>query len=177
VGYSVNPAYQRLTESFSPLGIQISSGDYRYFRQSFWFATDPSKIINISGTLEWGTYFDGGLTSSDINVQFAPSPHFSFNGRLNRNSFENVGPSKTSKTIDLFGLEGRFAFNPRLQLIAFYQKNTEGDADNYNIRLAWEYQPLSFVYLVFNKNGFTDLDGTRRQEEHFIGKLSFLKQI
>jgi hypothetical protein len=77
----------------------------------------------------------------------------------------------------LYGLEGRFAFNPRLQLIAFYQRNTEGAADNYNIRLAWEYQPLSFVYLVFNKNGFTQLDGSRLQEEHFIGKLSFLKQI
>lgn len=177
VGYSVNPAFQRLTDSFSPLGIAIQAGDYRYFRQSFWFATDPSKIINLSGTLEWGTYFDGMLTSADINLQFAPSPHFSFNGKLNRNKFVDVGDLKGTRTIDLYGLEGRFAFNPRLQLIAFYQRNTEGDADNYNVRLAWEYQPLSFVYLVFNKNGFTQLDGTRQQEEHFIGKLSFLKQI
>jgi hypothetical protein len=45
-------------------------------------------------------------------------------------------------------LETRLALSPRLQLIGSYQRDTEGNASLLNARLAWEFLPLSFVYLV-----------------------------
>jgi hypothetical protein len=57
--------------------------------------------------------------------------------------------------------------------------NTDTKANNYNIRLSWEYQPLSFIYIVFNKREFqstTRLD-TRSQEDHLIAKISYLRQL
>ena len=177
-GYSVNPVFQRLTEPFDPLGVQIAEGEYHYFRQQIWVSTDPSKIINLLGQLDWGTYFDGRLLTADLNLQFAPSPHFSVLGRVNRNRFNGVGISATDKkTIDLYSIEGRFALNPRLQLIAFYQQNSDNDSKNYNIRLAWEYSPLSFLYIVLNKNGFRDEMRVRQVENHAIVKLGYLKQL
>jgi hypothetical protein len=77
----------------------------------------------------------------------------------------------------LYTLEGRFALNPRLQLIAFYQQNSENDSKNYNIRLSWEYRPLSFLYIVLNRYGFKDLSNLRQLENHGIVKLSYLRQI
>ena len=90
-----------------------------------------------------------------------------------------MGVNQTTKTVDLWAVEGRFAANPRLQLIGFYQRNTETKANNYNIRLSWEYQPLSFIYIVFNKREFqsaTKLDA-RSQEDHLIAKISYLRQL
>ena len=177
LGYSLNPVYQGLTETFSPLGVNIVQGDYHYFRQQVWVNTDPSKVINLFGQYDWGTYFNGQLTITDLTLQFAPSPHFSLSGKFNRNRFKNVGDQQGLNTIDLYTLEGRFALNPRLQLIAFYQQNSEDDSKNYNIRLSWEYRPLSFLYIVLNRYGFKDLSNLRQLENHGIVKLSYLRQI
>lgn len=176
-GYSLNPVYQGLTEDFAPLGVNIKQGDYHYFRQQIWFSSDPSKILNLTGQLDWGTYFNGKLATADLALQFAPSPHLSLVGKFNRNRFRKVGEKLSSSTIDLYSIEGRFALNPRLQLIAFYQQNSENDSKNYNIRLAWEYRPLSFLYIVLNKKGFRDFMQVRQEEDHAIVKLSYLKQI
>lgn len=176
-GYSQNPVFQGLTEPFEPLGVKIAEGDYNYFRQQLWYSTDPSKIINLLGQSEWGTYFNGRLFSTDLTLQIAPLPHVSIAGRFNRNRFKEVGESRITKNVDLYSIEGRFALHPRLQLIAFYQKNTESKSDNYNIRLAWEYRPLSYVYLVLNKRGFEDLNQVRYKEDHAVLKVSYLRQL
>ena len=176
-GYSVNPTFQQLIEPFDPLGILIATGKYNYFRQQIWFSTDPSRILNALGQVDWGTFFNGRLFSADVTVQFAPSPHFSLATRFNRNRFREVGVQPTNATIDLVSLEGRFALNPRLQLIGFYQQNTENKAKNYNIRLVWEYEPLSYIYLVLNKRGFDSPDKIRQVEDHVILKFSYLKQF
>lgn len=177
-GYSINPAYQNLTEAFEPLGVRIGEGKYNYFRQQVWYSTDPSKIINLLGQTDWGTYFDGRLFSTDLTLQIAPLPHISIAGRFNRNRFKEVGEDKLTKNVDLYSIEGRFALNPRVQLIGFYQKNTDSKSDNYNIRLAWEYRPLSYIYLVLNKRSFEDtLTRNRFKEDHAVMKVSYLRQL
>ncbi|MFZ9981429.1 MAG: carbohydrate binding family 9 domain-containing protein [Cyclobacteriaceae bacterium] len=177
LGYSINPVYQRLTESFRPLGVNITAGEYNYFRQQIWMTTDPSKFLNLMGQLDWGTYFNGKLTTADFTLQLAPSPHLSIATRMNRNIFSSVGTEQSNEQIDLYGIEGRLALNPRVQVIGFYQQNSENDSKNYNIRLSWEYRPLSFLYIVLNKRGFRDLTGIRQEEDHSIIKLSYLRQL
>ncbi len=177
LGYSINPVYQNLTEAFEPLGISFSPGKYRYFQQQIWFSTDPSKFIYLFGQLDWGTYFNGRLSIADINVKLAPSPHFSFLGRVNRNKFSNAGINRENKTVDLYSIEGRIALNPRLQLIAFYQQNSENERKNYNIRLAWEYRPLSYIYVVVNKNDYRNDLNVRQVEDYAIFKLSYMLQL
>jgi hypothetical protein len=140
-------------------------------------SSDPSKVLSLMGMAEWGTYFNGELRSLDLNLQFAPSPHFSLLARMNRNRFLAVGVPAKDETVDLYSIEGRLALNPRLQLIGFYQQNSENEAKNYNIRLAWEYQPLSFLYIVLNNRGFRNELKVRQTEDHAIVKFSLLKQI
>lgn len=178
-GHIFTPTYQNLTETFRPLGVEIKSGQYNYTRHTFYMGSDGSKKLSYFFTGEYGKYFNGKLNSTDFKVQFAPVPHISMSGRFNRNNFIGVGESKVNKTVDLWAFEGRFALNPRLQLIGFYQRNTDQSANNYNIRLSWEYQPLSFVYIVFNKREFQSLTqpNLRSQEDQVIAKISFLKQL
>ncbi len=182
LGYLVNPTFQRLTEPFEPLGISIPLGDYNYVRHQIYASTDPSKILNITGDFNWGSYFDGKLFGNDIKLQFAPIPHISIVGSFNRNTFKDVGDAIGKKTVDLYAIEGRFALNPRVQLISFYQKNSENSSQNYNIRLSWEYQPLSYIYFVYNRRGFDNvlqpnMQRATQTENHVIAKISYLKQF
>ena len=176
-GYAVIPSYERLTETFSPLGVNIQTGEYNFTNQQIWVSTDPSRILNLRGMYTWGRYFDGRLNSGDWKLQFAPIPHISITARFNRNRFMEVGQAKTSTTIDLYGIEGRFALNPRLQLTGFYQRNTQSNSSNYNLRLSWEYKPLSYVYLVLNHAGFQDIQLKKLTEDHVIAKISYLRQF
>ena len=176
-GYAVNQIRQNLTEPFIPLGIRFDPGRYDYLQHQILVGTDASKILFASGMFEWGSYFNGRLTVMNLNLKFAPSPHFSFQGRLNRNRFEDAGVSRIDKTVDLYSIEGRLALNPRLQLIGFYQQNSEDDRKNYNIRLAWEYRPLSFLYIVFNKNEFNNRQNLREVQDNAIVKLNYLMQL
>lgn len=176
-GYSITPTYQYLTETFEPLGVKISQGAYNYVRHQIYYSTDPSRILNLMGGQNWGTYFGGKLNSADWTLQFAPTPHLSISTRFNRNRFTGVGDDKTNTTVDLYAIEGRFALNPRVQLIGFYQRNTENKLQNYNIRFSWEYKPLSYIYLVFNHRGFQNLSLKTQTEDHAIGKISYLRQF
>lgn len=177
LGYIVTPAYQRLNEPFQPLGINIDPGAYRYLRHTMYYSTDPSKFISTMMNYETGTYFNGRLDTKVISLTFAPIPHLNFLGQFTRNKFKDVGSAKESLIADLYSITGRFAFNPRLQLVGFYQMNSSTKQENYNIRLSWEYRPLSYVYLVFNKKGFDNSNNMRATESHAIFKFSYLRQI
>lgn len=176
-GYSITPTYQNLTEPFEPLGVKINMGKYNYTRHLIYASTDPSRKLNLQTQYNWGTYFNGRLNSGDWTLQYAPMPHISLLGRFNRNRFFNVGENKTSTTIDLYSIEGRFALNPRLQLIGFYQQNAENDSRNYNVRISWEYKPLSYIYLVVNHRDFQNLTLKTLAQDQVIAKISYLKQF
>ncbi len=176
-GYAVVPSHQYLTESFEPLGVSIPKGAYNFTSQQIYLSTDPSRIVNLQGVYSWGAYFNGKLNSGDWKLQFAPVPQVSVTARFNRNHFMQVGDPKTTRTIDLYGIEARLALNPRVQLIGLYQENSASQQSNYNVRLAWEYEPLSYVYVVLNHSGFTNLQAKTQTEDHVIAKISYLKQF
>jgi hypothetical protein len=110
-------------------------------------------------------------------LQFAPISHISLLAEFNRNHFIDVGEPKTNSTVDLYILQGRFALNPRIQLIGFYQKNSLDKSQGYNIRFAWEYQPLSYIYFIYNHGSFDNSPQVKQTEEHIIAKISYLKQF
>lgn len=176
-GYLVNPTYQRLTESFQPLGINIDTGIYRYTRHQFYVSSDPSRHLSVSGQYEGGAYFNGKLGIISASLLYAPIPNVSMRASFTRNQFKKVGTPETDKKADLYSLEGRFALNPRVQLIGFYQRNSVSAADNVNVRISWEYQPLSYIYFVYNHRGFDNTQLKRQSDDHVIAKISYLKQL
>ncbi|MEM6964354.1 MAG: hypothetical protein AAF573_06285 [Bacteroidota bacterium] len=46
----------------------------------------------------------------------------------------------------------------------------------WNIRASWEYQPLSFVYLVFN-DARINSELNPREEQQLISKITLVKQF
>jgi hypothetical protein len=177
LGGYVLASVQNLEDTFTPVGITIKPGRYEYFRKGFLLASDPSSKYSGSFEYGWGGYYNGFLHTIDAQGRLAPIPFINVGLTWSRNIFENMGVAKENKTVDLVILESRLALSPRLQWIGFYQKNTTDQLNALNMRLAWEYQPLSFVYLVFNASDYQGTDKSTQKQQSFLAKLSFLKQF
>jgi hypothetical protein len=176
-GYFFFDNYQRLDSRFEPLGIQIAPGEYRYGRQFVVLTGDPSRKLNGQINYEWGGYYDGRLGTMNAALFYSPLPHISLTFLYQQNRFRDVGLARTNARVDLFSVQSRLALNPRVQLIGFYQRNSLGNRDLWNVRFSWEYRPLSFLYVVFNERGYDGLDRSRQHAQQVIGKLSYLKQF
>lgn len=177
LGVFAEAALQRLEEDFAPVGILIKPGIYSYVRKGVLLSSDPSAKYSGSTEYMWGGYYNGSMQSLDSKFRIAPIPHVNFGLSWNWSKFEQMGVARETKEVNLLMLESRLAINPRVQLIGFYQKNTTDNLDALNLRFAWEYQPLSYVYLVFNQMNYTGSDLIKQHEQTFLTKLSFLKQF
>ena len=183
----VVPTWQRLDDGFAPLGIDVAAGRYYYTRYQLNFSSDPSKKISYTLFNQWGGYYNGRLRTHIASVRYSPVPQASFALDYTRNIANGLGVEQQSRVTELITPNVRLAVNPRLQLIGFYQKNTAingrvGTRDVWNVRLAWEFQPLSFLYIVYNSNAQQQLqnNGLRpdlNRAEQVIGKLTYLKQF
>jgi hypothetical protein len=180
LGYGFSFIWQNLTSTFSPLNVNIAPGKYHYHNQQIYFSSDPSKMVNVQIAYTNGAYFNGHLITGDYKLQFAPIPYISFQGEFNRNHFEHVGINDTTTVVNLYILQGRFALNPRLQLSGIYQRNSLNQSSAWNLRVAWEYSPLSYIYLIYNRGVNSQLTEPPVQsqiENHLIFKASYLKQF
>ncbi|GAB3221315.1 hypothetical protein GCM10027423_54070 [Spirosoma arcticum] len=178
----VVPTWQRLDEGFTPLGIDVAAGRYYYTRYQINFTSDQSKKFSYRLFNEWGGYYNGRLRSHTASVRYSPVPQASFALDYTRNIAVGLGTDRQDRVTELITPNVRLAVNPRLQLIGFYQKNTVAERDVWNVRLAWEFQPLSFLYIVYNSNAQQQLqnNGLRpdlNRAEQVIGKLTYLKQF
>lgn len=184
--------YSDSSEKLSFFNVDIPQGKYNYSRWGTFTQTDASKKLSVALVTESGRYYNGNLTTITGNLRFAPMPYISIEGRIANNSYQNLGVNSESGSNQLYTISGRFALNPRVQLISFYQHSSISNLDVWNVRFSWEYRPLSFFFLVFNQRGYDDFrtqlsnDGLRRirtdqlarqNEQQTIAKISYLKQF
>lgn len=116
------------------------------------------------------------MTSTELKLTVAPIPQINLLLQFNRNRFSDIGSENISPEINLYTLKARFALNPRLQLGGLYQRNTLHNTDAFNVRLVWEYNPLSYIYLVFNSREFMR-NGWVQGESSAIIKLTYFSQF
>lgn len=180
--YIAQPNWQRPDVAFQPVrGVDIAPGSYGYLRHSMIAQTDPSARLSGRAEASFGGYFDGGLTTWRVGVQATPDPRLAVNADYTVNRLVDVGVTSASLTTHLLGLETRLAANPRLQLVSFAQWNTVARQLSANVRLAWEYRPLSFVSIVYNHRDPVDGRGVRipapPRNRQLLAKLTWLWQL
>ena len=171
--------WQQLDNTFSPLGVEIAPGYYQFGQYEISFDSDFSRKLAGAVTYANGTFYDGGLESWDFDFRVSPVPQIELTGSYAINRFDDLGTQETDLTANLLSTTTRLALNPRVQLIGSYQWNSANEANIWNIRLAWEYRPLSFIFLVFNNNeseGFP-MEPNLFSQRELIGKITFLKQF
>ncbi|MEM9830347.1 MAG: DUF5916 domain-containing protein [Bacteroidota bacterium] len=170
--------WQQLDDTFQPLGISIAPGFYSFSRVNIRWDTDFSKRIAGGIGYQTGGYYNGQLSSWEGEVRLSPLPHIEFTGSYEYNQIRQVGELEQDLNAHLLFTRTRLALNPRIQLIGSYQWNSASETDIWNVRLAWEYRPLSFIYVVFNSNQSDDLFPENRNDaQELIGKVTYLRQF
>ena len=174
----VEPNKQQLEEPFFPAGIEIAPGEYDYTRYRVSARTDQSASLAGNVSVESGDYFDGKLTSYSVSARFAPKPQIELSADVQLNQLKGLGVTAEDKTTRLYRVNARLALNPRLQATGFYQWDSLADRSAWNLRLSWEYRPLSYIYVVYNKNDREGLDpGDRFSQDQIILKATYLFEI
>lgn len=174
--YAIFPTWQNINFDFVPLGISITQEDYFYTRHSIRFNTDRSAKLSLSGSANWGDFYNGKRTTFTGSLRYAPIPHIALTLSHEYNNLVDLGKAREDLITQLTTVGARFALNPRVQLSTFYQYNTFDERGRWNIRGSWEYRPLSFIYLVYNNTQINSLD-VPFQEQQVIAKVTFLKQF
>ena len=170
ITYNLN--WQILTQNFDPVGIEIQAGNYNYQSINLNYSSDQSKKFSFSTDFTTGGFYTGKLTTYSANIRYAPSSHFAANINYEENQLREIGITKENLTTKLVTPNIRMALNPRVQMNVFYQYNTVDERSRWNARFSWEYQPLSYIYLVFNESKTTNF-----RQYQSIAKISFLKQF
>lgn len=177
VSFFVEPNWQRLEESFFPAGIEIAPGDYDYTRYRLSMSSDQSATLSASFAVESGDYFDGELTTYSVSGRFAPLPQIEITADYDVNRIRALGVERQDETTQLVGLGLRLAVSPRFRFSAFYQQNSLGDQSIWNARLSWEYRPLSYLYVVYNRSDDSISASTERSADQLIAKLTYLFEV
>ena len=185
------------TAAFRPLGLRLMPGRYRTARVAVYGATDPSRRLSARLNAGTGPFFDGRLVAVTASLRAAPSPRLALAVDYKLARATNVGPSRASATSHLLVPELRLALTPRLLGLVVYQYSALEGTGAWNARLSWEFQPLSYLHLVFNdarayqRRGVLDGAGTRGAgsssagtsgagtgaERGVIAKLSYLRAL
>jgi hypothetical protein len=154
----VEKSTQVLTDTFAPVpGVSFKPGTYEYDTVDLSVVTQASRKVAGSVGVALGRYYSAQEFRSGLTASVQPLPHVQVSGSWAYNRFWGQGVTGLYAETHLLLVETRLALNPKLQLIASFQRDTAGNAQVVNARLAWEFQPLSFVYLVF-----TDTRGAYR---------------
>lgn len=177
IGFFTVFQYQNIESDFKPLEVQIAKGQYDYIRNGLMISSDQSKKFSYMLNADIGNYYNGSTRLYLVKTNFAPIPHVNFGLTLNRSEIKDLGILRESKNINLWMIESRLAINPRLQLIGFYQQNALNDLKSLNLRVSWEYKPLSYIYLVLNQVEHMGDDLTIQKQKAFLAKVSYLKQF
>lgn len=190
VEYRPQQVWQAMDGSFNPLDIPVREGQYSYTRHRFRIASDQSAMISGDARFQTGGFFDGSLNTVIAALRFAPIPNIEITANYEFNRILGLGKkvllngnldAGTSFDTHLLAVNTRLALSPQFQLIGFAQWNSEAQRTVWNVRLAWEYLPLSFVYVVFNSNDapFTLQNGIieRRIQQQGIAKITLIRQL
>lgn len=171
----VEQSTQVLTDVFEPVPrVAFRPGTYDYNRTGISGFSQASRKVSVGGDVALGTYYEAATFAASVRASVQPLPHVQVSGSYGYNRFWGKGVTGDFAETHLLLLETRLALNPRLQLIGSYQRDTAGNGAVLNARLAWEFQPLSFLYIVFtDTRAAFPAPGAPVAEQRLVAKLTY----
>ena len=149
--------YELLTEPFEladAVTLPVGGYGFRDFQVSY--RMGPQRRVAGNLWVQHGEFFDGDITAVgysrgriEVTRQFAVEPSVS----LNRITLPQGAFTARVTTTRL-----TYTFTPRMFASALLQHNSVDNVLSTNVRLRWEYQPGSELFVVYNDQRDTWLD-------------------
>ena len=144
----VTDNYEFLKEPFEVArGTEIPVGGYSFLNTRVVYSLGQQRVMSGGLTVERGGFFGGDKTSVGyflgrigLSSRLALEPSLSFNW---------VNLPEGNFTTELVSTRTIYAITPRMFVAALLQFNSGSDSLGTNIRLRWEYQPGSELFVVY----------------------------
>lgn len=171
----VERSRQDLTQPFAPVqGLEFAAGAYDFERVGVSAFTQASRKVAVGVEGSAGTYYAANTVSGQARASVQPLPHVQLAGTYTFNRFWGRGVQGERVDTHLLLVETRLALSAKLQLIGSYQRDTDGNASVLNARLAWEFLPLSFVYVVLtDTRALVGREGAAPAELRVVAKVTY----
>jgi hypothetical protein len=134
-------------------GVTLPVGGYEYQNARVAFNMSQQRRLSFNVAAEYGTFYNGHKTTVGAS-----------RGRVNLSSQLSVEPTYTvnrveldqgSFTTHLAGTRIVYTMTPLMFTTALLQYNSGNHAVTANVRLRWEYQPGSELFIVYNEERST----------------------
>jgi hypothetical protein len=151
---SWDPQVERLQEPFDLApGIVIPAGDYRYHHWNVYVASEASRPLSGIVSVLWGGYYGGRKTSLDVSLTASLSETITLGSALSVDWIRvptDIPPFHADTVPRILSGDVQWSVSNRVVLKALVQHERESGTLAANVRLAWEYDPGSFVYFIAN---------------------------
>ncbi len=173
-GVDVQRNYELIPYAF-PLGGDVAINPGHYDFQDYFVSYSLGAQRRVSGTVTFqrGGFYDGTITAVGYRRgRVELTPQFSVEPGLSINRIElPIGAA----TIPLVTSRVTYTLTPRMFFGGLIQYNASNTSLGTNLRLRWEYQPGSELFVVYNDTRDTSLRGAPLLENRaFIVKLTRL---
>ena len=136
--------------------VTIPIGGYQFSNTQASYSFGPQRRLSGRLTVDRGSFYGGTKTAVAIGGGFGPgaggrielSPRFSLEPGLSINRVELPQGNFTSSLVTM---RSTYTFTPAMFLSTLIQYNSSNNAVSSNIRLRWEYQPGSELFVVYNE--------------------------
>ncbi len=156
----VQRSYEFLNEPFGiSSDVSIPVGGYNF--QDYYAGYSMGAQRRISGTfsIQRGGFFDGDImTVGYSRGRIAITPQLAIEPSISVNRIKLPGGNFTAK---LASARFTYTFTPRMFFSGLLQYNSSRDVLSTNLRLRWEYQPGSEIFVVYNDQRDTELNNSR----------------
>ena len=173
-GVDVTGNYELLVDPFriAP-GVTILPGGYDFNDVEISYTLGGQRRFNGSFSVQHGQFYSGdisavGFSSGRLAVlpQFSLEPSFSINW---------VDLPEGEFTTGVVRLRANYSFTPRMYVSGLLQYNSGNDSMSTNLRLRWEYQPGSELFVVYTDQRDTIARGFPALENRaFVVKINRL---
>ena len=148
---------EHLLEGFNlARGVDVPAGDYKYTVVESSFQIGSQRRFSGSINFEGGQFYGGTRVSLGFSgARFKLSPQFALEPSVSVNRVELPFGEFTAK---LVSTRATYTMTPLMFVSGLVQYNSSNDAFSTNIRLRWEYQPGSELFVVYNDGRDTSGD-------------------
>ena len=152
----VQRSYELLVEPFaisSDVSIPVGGHGFQDYHASY--SMGAQRKISGTFSLQRGEFFDGDITAIGYSRgRIEITPQLSIEPSISVNRIALPGGRFTTK---LATTRFTYTFTPRMFFSGLLQYNSSRDALSTNLRLRWEYQPGSELFVVYNDQRDTGL--------------------
>ena len=161
--------------------VTIPVGAYNFSNSRVSYRFGPQRRLSGNLTVSHGSFYGGTKSAIAIGGGFGPggggrievSPQFAVEPGLSINRIELPQGSFTTQLVTT---RATYTFTPTMFVSALMQYNSSNSALSTNVRLRWEYQPGSELFIVFNeqRDSFTPQRFPELENRAFIVKINRL---